>query len=256
MKFTFYLTNGWTSYRFSHNSTNFNIISSTNQTTAYGTLALGQIYANFSTFIPIDFSTMTVMESNSVCSANNTLTLTVTIPTYIPTNSSLYVMVPRSTYNVLTSQYEVYTAMDTINWDFQIPFNCSIISTTLCQPPNSTNTFTIQTTNYMYVPTNLSTITVYILYDSQNLSPNFSTIMSPHIPTAIPSVNMSRLNSNVNQQTQIGLDFTTPMQSSNGLYIEIIPSNLGLNPLLQSCTFVNYSLNSYSSPANATLTFT
>ncbi len=57
---TLYITNSWTTYRFSHNSTSFSIISNSSQYTAYGILALGSVYSSVSSFSSISFANVTI----------------------------------------------------------------------------------------------------------------------------------------------------------------------------------------------------
>jgi hypothetical protein len=60
MKITLYLTNSWTTYRFSHNFTSISVISSSKQYTAFGILALGSIYSNLSSFEGVNFNNVSI----------------------------------------------------------------------------------------------------------------------------------------------------------------------------------------------------
>lgn len=95
---TLYLINPYTAYPLTQKTISAILYNSLGQATSRGSVDLTSIYPGLETFTPVPLQTYTLLESTKQCSINNTLSLNITLPINVGTQTYLYFVVPMAYY--------------------------------------------------------------------------------------------------------------------------------------------------------------
>ena len=244
--FTVTLVNAWTSTPFNSNALTVYASTSSDSFLSQGIFTLFNAFSS-SSLTTITFNNISLTQSTSTASSNNTISIRTSIAVPLPIGAQLMLSLPKNIYSLptnMTSSLPIIDSSSNSTYNTMLfSFYCNQ-SFLICLNPNTSFTLTLSVINNQYFALTQLQNLLQIVMNSNPITSSSVLSIPFYTPQPVSSLSLSRSNNNANQPTSITISLNSINITNYSLIISPMIFNASTVSLINSPTSILTSTNS------------